>query len=120
LVNIYLILVQPVKTFFANLLKSNLTNLNIDKVTFLEFFDTVIKNIRTYIPDVLRVLILLVFKQVAKIFTIEPENYAPVYTVIFFNFLLSPRIQEIYEIGVTKYPIIKSLNRIIRVNIKFI
>jgi hypothetical protein len=83
--------------------------------TFNEFFDSVIKNIGAYMPGVLKVLIKMVFEKVLEVFTIDANNYAPVYTMIFFNFLLSPRIQEMYGIGVTKYPIVKSVNRVIRV-----
>ena len=85
------------------------------KEEFIMFFNTVINSILEFIPPYLKLLIKLVNDKVKQHFTIDETNYAPVFTVLFFNFLISPRIQEIYNISPSKYPTIKNLNRIIRV-----
>jgi hypothetical protein len=106
--------VQPIKKYLLSYFDSEVFNIPID--VFIEFFDAVVKNIQAYIPGIIKVLLCLIYEKVKEVFTIDNENYSPVYTMLFFNFLLSPRIQDIYGIGINKYPIVKSINRIIRVS----
>jgi hypothetical protein len=42
------------------------------------------------------------------------DNYAPLFTEIVFNFFISPKIQDMYDIGLLKYKSMKHINRIIR------
>ena len=83
------------------------------KSDFLEFFDTMLKEIDSFIPGIIRVLIKLVFDKVHEVFTIDRNNYSPIYTMLIFNFFISPRIQDIYNIQ--KHTCIKSINRLLRV-----
>ena len=87
----------------------------IDKDQFLNFFYNMIKNISSYIPNILKTLLKLVHEKVNYHFTIDKNNYGPILTLLFFNFFISPRVQEIHNISPLKYTQIRSLNRIIRV-----
>lgn len=99
----------------ANPFKNNLSSfeLNLDKELFLEFFDTIIKGINSYTPAVLKILLKLVHEGVGEYFTIDKNNLGPVYTMLFFNFLISPRMHDIY--GIQRYESLKKINRVIRV-----
>jgi hypothetical protein len=55
----------------------------------------------------------LVYVKAKEQFTIEDDNYSPLYTVLIFNFLISPRIQNIYKIT-SNSNFFRSLNRLIR------
>ncbi len=85
---------------------------------FMIFFDDVILTISNYMPSILKILLKLVHQKVNEHFTIDTTNYSPMLTLLFFNFFISPRVQEIHNISPSKYPLIRSINRIIRVNIK--
>ena len=66
------------------------------------------------IPNVLKILLKLVYINVRKVFTIEEDNFAPLYTLLIFNFIISPRVQNIYNINSMKCAFVRSLNRLIR------
>jgi hypothetical protein len=102
---------------FITPLKSVLYYDQIDEVNkedFLVFFDTVIKNISSFMPNILKVILKLVYGEVNRIFTIEKNKFAPMFTLLFFNFFTSPKIQEIHNVSPSKFPSMRSLNRIIR------
>jgi hypothetical protein len=85
----------------------------LQKNDFLEFFDTMLKEIDSFIPGILKVVIKLVIEKVHEVFTIDRNNFSPIYTMLIFNFFISPRIQDIYNIQ--KHTCIKNLNRLLRV-----
>ncbi len=87
----------------------------ISKDQFIIFFGTMIKNTKVYMPSILKMLLKLVNDKVNEIFTIEKGNYAPIMTLLFFNFFLSPRVQDIHNLSPVMYPEIRNINRIIRV-----
>lgn len=55
----------------------------------------------------------LVYVKAREQFTIDADNYSPLYTVLIFNFLISPRMQNIYKIN-SNSNFFRSLNRLIR------
>jgi len=87
----------------------------IEKDEFLLFFNNLIENITSHMPMILKILLRLVHQKVNTLFTIEKSNYGPILTLLFFNFFISPRIQEIHNISPLNYPLIRTLNRILRV-----
>ena len=66
------------------------------------------------IPDVLKLLLKLLYDSVLSHFTIEKDNYGPLYTTLIFNYFISPRIQAIFNINSQKNSFVRSLNRILR------
>jgi hypothetical protein len=81
---------------------------------FQEFFEELCINLVREIPFVLKFMLKIIFENVLEFYTIEKKNYGPLFTYIFFNFFISPKLQEIYSISPMKYPIVKNLNRLIR------
>ena len=80
------------------------------EVLIVEIFD----NLNNSIPLVLKILLKLLYNGVNKYFSIDKNNYAPLYTPLMFNFILSPRVQDLYSINPMNILLVRSLNRLVR------
>ena len=69
------------------------------------------------IPHVLRILLKLFHVSIIKYFSVNENDYNALYTALFFNFILNPKIQILYSILPHKSGYIKFLNKIIWRNI---
>ena len=87
---------------------------NINKDDFNKLMDEFINKMKKTIPDVLKILLKILYESVKSHFTIEDDNYGPLYTTLIFNFIISPRIQMIYNINSQNKNFIRSLNRLLR------
>ena len=87
---------------------------DITKEEFNTLTSTIIETLSKKIPDVLKILLKLLYESVNKHFTIEKDNYGPLYTSLIFNFLISPRIQMLYSINPLNCIFVRSLNRLLR------
>ena len=76
--------------------------------------EIIIDTLSDKIPDVLKILLKLLYESVIQHFTIEKNSYSPLYTSLIFNFLISPRIQMLYSINPLNCVFVRSLNRILR------
>ena len=85
----------------------------ITKEKFEYFITEMVAKVKVTIPFVLRILMKLVYVKAREQFTIDADNYSPLYTVLIFNFLISPRMQNIYKIN-SNSNFFRSLNRLIR------
>jgi hypothetical protein len=102
--------VKPLKKLFEYKNKVEITPEN-----FIEFFDIFLKKIKKHTPFIIRVVLKLINEYVKSNFKIEPENISPLYTSYIFNFIMSPRIMDYYDISPSKFSTIRLINRIIRV-----
>lgn len=89
--------------------------LEIEPETFIKFFDLFLEKIKIHTPFIIRLVLKLINEYVKKSFKIEPQNISPLYTSYIFNFIMSPRIMDYYDISPSKFPSIRLINRIIRV-----
>ena len=87
---------------------------DISKEEFNTLMEIIINTLSTKIPDALKILLKLLYESVNQHFTIEKENYSPLYTSLIFNFLISPRIQMLYSINPLNCIFVRNLNRILR------
>ena len=87
---------------------------NIKKEEFNVLVNEIIDTLSRKIPEVLKILLKLLYESVLKNFTIEKDNYSPLYTALIFNFLISPRIQMLYSINPLNCIFVRSLNRLLR------
>ena len=87
---------------------------DIKKDEFEKLVCEIIDTLSSKIPDVLRILLKLLYDSVNEHFTIEKDNYGPLYTSLIFNFLISPRIQMLYSINPLNCVFIRDLNRLLR------
>ena len=89
-------------------------NKDITKEEFDILVSEMIKKLQETIPLVLKILLRLIYDSVREHFTIEADNYSPLYSSLIFNFIISPRIQMIYSINPLNCVFIRSLNRLLR------
>jgi len=91
----------------------------ISKENFIKFFDVFLEKLRKHTPFIIKITLKLVNEYVKKIFKIEPDNISPLYTSYIFNFIMSPRIMDYYDISPSKFLTIRTINRLIRVKFIF-
>ena len=87
---------------------------DINKEEFEILIGEIIENLNNTIPQVIKILLKLLYNAVIKYFTIDKNNYGPLYTSLMFNFILSPRVQELYNINPMNILLVRSLNRLVR------
>ena len=87
-------------------------DITVDEYNIL--LDEINKGLIDNIPHVIRILLKLLHNSIRKVFTIEEDNYNPLYTALIFNFIISPRVQMLYSINPLKITFLRSLNRLIR------
>ena len=87
---------------------------DINKDEFEVLIEEIIINLNNTIPLVLKILLKLLYNAVIKHFTIDKDNYGPLYTSLMFNFILSPRVQDLYSINPMNILLVRSLDRLVR------
>lgn len=102
---------KPLKRFFEYENKAEVTHDN-----FTKFFDKFLEKIKKHTPFIIRLVLKLINEYVKKHFKIEPDNISPLYTSYIFNFIMSPRIMDYYDISPSKFSTIRLINRVIRVS----
>ena len=93
--------------------KKKASERNITPKEFELFFDEMIDGFRKNLPYILRIVLKLIYTIIRKYFTIEKDNYRPLNTALIFNFIVNPRVQEIFSIHPAKYKFIRTLNRLL-------
>jgi hypothetical protein len=87
---------------------------------FLTYFDKMLNILACSTPNIIKLLLKVLFDKIREFFTVDSNtNYFPIFTLFFFNFLISPRIQEIYGVSPVKFESVRILNRVLRVRDMF-
>ncbi len=81
---------------------------------FEQFFKIFIDSIFDTIPDIIKVIMKIIYVYTMKEYNIQKNNYSPIYTFLFFDFYISPKIFDIYKMSFSVYNSIKLLNKVIR------
>ena len=87
-------------------------DITVDEYNIL--LDEIYRGLMDNIPHVISILLKLLNNSIKKVFTIEEDNYSPLYTALIFNFIISPRIQMLYSLNPLKINFLRSLNRLLR------
>ena len=87
---------------------------NINQEEFDNLITEFLSRLKFDIPHILKILLKILYESIRSHFTIEVDNYSPLYTTLIFNFIISPRIQAIYNINSLNPNLIRSLNRLLR------
>ena len=87
---------------------------DINKDEFEILIEEIIEKLDSTIPLVLKILLKLLYNAAIKHFTINKDNYGPLYTSLMFNFIISPRVQDLYSINPMNILLVRSLNRLVR------
>ena len=72
------------------------------------------ENLKDTIPLVIKIILKLLYISVIKFYNIDKNNFGSLYTSLFFNYIVNPKMQDIYNINPNKYLLVRSLNRLIR------
>ena len=72
------------------------------------------ETLKDTIPLVIKLILKLLYNSVIKFFNIDKNDFGALYTALFFNYIVNPKMQEIFGINPTKYLLVRSLNRLIR------
>ena len=104
---------------FVNPLKNILKDVepkerDINREEFDNLISVFITKLKSTIPDVLKLILKLLYESVKSHFTIEKDNYGPLYTTLIFNFFISPRVQTIYDLNSLNKVFLRTLNRLMR------
>jgi len=86
---------------------------NITPAEFELFFDEMVSGLKHNLPYILKIILKIIHTSVKQHFTIEKDNFRPLNTALIFNFIVNPRIQEIYSINPGKYKFVRTLNRLL-------
>ena len=84
-----------------------------DLDNFEQFLITFLTKLTQSLPLIIKVLLNIIKDSIQKINSGE-ENYNVVYTVLIFNFFISPIILELYGISLVKFRSLRQLTRILR------
>lgn len=87
---------------------------NITKDEFNNLFDKILDTLSSGFPNILKTVLKLIYESTLEHFTIDKNNYSPLYKCLIFNFLISPRIQMIYSINPIHCVFVKSFNRLLK------
>lgn len=112
----YYLIVKPANHLIVN---SETFGNKLHEENYDLFFNEMLINLQESIPLVLKIVLKLAYKHVNATFTINEDNYSPLYTLLFFNFFVSPRVQEIYNLNPLKIRLLWDLNRLLRVSILY-
>ena len=113
--------IKPVKKLLRNAgLDENCQNISDEdqqkKVSiedFNSFFDEMINGLFETCPHVLRILLKIFDSNVRKYFSVKENDFNALYTALFFNFIINPRIQSLYSIHSHLSNYIKFLNKLV-------
>lgn len=87
--------------------------------SFVHFFYMFVSDFEENIPIVIKIVLRLMYDILIQFFPKE-KCYYPLFTFLIFNFLTSPKIQDIYNISPSSNKYVKELNIIIHVLNKII
>ena len=90
----------------------SVNDINFDISNFEVFLNSFITNLTRSLPFIIKIL-LNIIKNKIKIITGE-DNYNAIYTVLIFNFFISPTILEFYGLSLIKYKSLRQLTRLLR------
>lgn len=104
-----------IKSFYFSLPKEYLSNneITFDLDTFENFLHKFIENLAKTLPFIIRVLLKITYNCV-KDLNKKEESFNVVYTVLIFNFFISPTTYDIFDISMAKHKSLRQLTRILR------
>ena len=113
--------IKPVKRLLKNAgLDENCQNISeiedakiISVIEFNSFFDEMINALFETTPHVIRILLKIFYNSIRNNFSVKENDYNALYTALFFNFIINPRIQMLYSIYSHKSQYVKFLNKLV-------
>jgi len=106
-----------VKSFYLTIpneyLSVNEVTFDLDK--FEKFWENFILKLVQSLPYIIKIMLNIINNCLQKMHIgTDEQNYNVVYTVLIFNFFISPTVLELYGLSIVKYRSIRQLTRILR------
>lgn len=103
-----------IKSFYITLPNEymSVNEINFEICNFEIFLNNFITNLTQSLPFIIKIL-LNIIKNKIKVIRGE-DNYNAIYTVLIFNFYISPTILEFYGLSLIKYKSLRQLTRLLR------
>ena len=86
--------------------------LNIINVS--RFITDLLFSLKRTLPYILKIILKLSFSICQEILSISPLDFTPIYSLLFFSFILSPRVQTMFEIKVNNINNLLTVEKIIK------
>ena len=86
--------------------------LNIINVS--RFITDLLFSLKRTLPYILKIILKLSFSICQEILSISPLDFTPIYSLLFFSFILSPRVQTMFEIKVNNINNLLTVEKIVK------
>ena len=86
--------------------------LNIINVS--RFITDLLFSLKRTLPYILKIILKLSFSICQEILSISPLDFTPIYSLLFFSFILSPRVQTMFEIKVNNINNLLTVEKILK------
>ena len=87
---------------------------DINKEEFEILIKEISESLNETMPLIIKIILKFLYNSLIKYYKIDKNNFNPLYTALFFNYIISPKTQEIFEINPMKILLVRSLNRLVK------
>lgn len=87
---------------------------DINKEEFEILIKEISESLNETMPLIIKIILKFLYNSLIKYYKIDKNNFNPLYTALFFNYIISPKTQEIFEINPMKKLLVRSLNRLVK------
>ena len=87
---------------------------DINKEEFEILIKEISESLNETMPLIIKIILKFLYNSLIKYYKIDKNNFNPLYTALFFNYIISPKTQEMFEINPMKILLVRSLNRLVK------
>ena len=87
---------------------------DINKEEFEILIKEISESLNETMPLIIKIILKFLYNSLIKYYKIDKNNFNPLYTALFFNYIISPKTQEMFEINPMKILLVRSLNKLVK------
>ena len=87
---------------------------DINKEEFEILIKEISESLNETMPLIIKIILKFLYNSLIKYYKIDKNNFNPLYTALFFNYIISPKTQELFEINPMKILLVRSLNKLVK------
>ena len=87
---------------------------DINKEEFEILITEISESLNETMPLIIKIILKFLYNSLIKYYKIDKNNFNPLYTALFFNYIISPKTQEMFEINPMKILLVRSLNKLVK------
>jgi len=87
---------------------------DINKEEFEILIKEISESLNETMPLIIKIILKFLYNSLIKYYKIDKNNFNPLYTALFFNYIISPKTQEMFEINPMKILLVHSLNKLVK------